>query len=116
MPIRVLIVDDDAVFRAAARRLLEAHGLVVAGEAGSLRDGRERFAALRPDAVILDVGLPDGNGVHLATELAAEPDPPRVLLASSDPGAVTRGLVARSGARFVPKADLPAADLSALLA
>ena len=115
MPIRILIVDDDAAFRAAARHVLAGQGLVVVGEAVTLGEGRRGVAALRPDAVLLDVGLPDGNGVHLAAELTAAPAPPRVLLTSTDASAVTRGLLARCGARFVAKADLPAADLVALL-
>jgi DNA-binding NarL/FixJ family response regulator len=115
MPIRVLIVDDDAAYRAAARHVLAAKGLVVAGEAATLEEGRRSVAALRPDAVLLDVGLPDGSGVHLAAELAGAAGPPRVLLTSTDASAVTRRLLARCGARFVPKADLPGADLVALL-
>ena len=112
MPIRVLLVDDDEAFRAAAARLLVARGYEVVGEAGSLAAARAAVDRLRPDALLLDVNLPDGNGVSYATELSASGAPPRVLLMSSEATAVTPRLLARCGAHgFAAKADLSAADL-----
>lgn len=83
----VLLVDDHAGFRRAARRLLEADGLNVVGEAA---DGREALAlarTLRPEVVVLDVLLPGMDGFVVAVHLAALPAPPRVVLVSS----LTRG-------------------------
>ena len=67
----VLIVDDHPSFRTSARRLLEAEGFDVVGEA---RDGHEAVAAaqqLQPDLILLDVQLPDLDGFEVAARLAA---------------------------------------------
>ena len=111
------MVDDDPVFRSLARRTLAAEGLVVIGEAGSVAAALEAAHALRPDAVLLDIGLPDGDGVALARELTALPWHPRVVLISSDPDAASTDEVLASGAgAFVAKDDLPNAPLERLMA
>jgi CheY-like chemotaxis protein len=112
----VLVVDDDAAFRGIARRLLAAFGLVVAGEAETAAAGLAAAGTLRPDAILVDIGLPDRDGVELARELAALPWGPRVVLTSSDAEAATDSDVRASGARaFVPKIQLPNAALGELL-
>jgi DNA-binding NarL/FixJ family response regulator len=112
----VLVVDDDPAFRRLAGRLLAAFGLAVAGEAESAAAAISAAGALRPDAVLVDVGLPDRDGVSLACELAALPWRPRILLTSSDAEAATGSDVRRSGAEaFVPKDQLPNAALRELL-
>lgn len=113
----ILVVDDDPVFRDLARRTLVAEGLVVVGEAESVATALAAAHELRPDAVLVDVGLPDGDGVALARELTALPWRPRVVLTSTDPEAATPDDVRASGAgAFVPKDDLPGAPLVRLLA
>jgi two-component system nitrate/nitrite response regulator NarL len=113
----VLIVDDDAAFRALAHRILGDAGLAVAGEAGTIAAALAAIADLEPSGVLLDIGLPDGDGLTLAARLATLPSPPAVLLTSTDPDAVTLADVRQSGARgFIPKADLPGAALDALRA
>jgi DNA-binding NarL/FixJ family response regulator len=117
MPGAVLVVDDDPVFRSLARRTLIAEGLVVVGEAGNVAEAMAAAHALRPDAVLVDVGLPDGNGIALARELTALPWRPRVVLTSTDPDAASPDDVRTSGAgAFVPKDELPNAPLGRLLA
>jgi DNA-binding NarL/FixJ family response regulator len=112
----VLVIDDDPVFRALARRLLANCGLTVAGEADSVAAGRAAAMKLEPEAVLLDVGLPDGDGVALSRELVALPWSPRVLLTSSSADATTDDEVGRSGAiAFVPKGELPGLELDRLL-
>jgi CheY-like chemotaxis protein len=107
----VLVVDDDASFRSLARRMLTAAGLSVAGEADTVAAA----AALRPDAALIDIGLPDGDGVMLAAELGAMPWHPRILLTSIDPDAA-RLIGDRDAGPFVPKNELPNAPLRELLA
>ena len=68
---RVLIVDDHEPFRAVAREVLERAGHVVAGEAGDAAEALAAVAAGSPDAVLLDVQLPDRDGFSVAAELAA---------------------------------------------
>jgi DNA-binding NarL/FixJ family response regulator len=115
VPLSVLVIDDDPAFRGVARRILVACGLVVVGEVGTAEAGSGAALSLRPDAVLVDVGLPDGDGVVLAAQLAALPWRPRVLLTSTDPDLVPPEDVARSGALgFVPKHQLPEAQLERL--
>jgi DNA-binding NarL/FixJ family response regulator len=112
----VLVVDDDAVFRRLAERLLAAFGLSVAGEADTAEAALSAATALRPDSMLVDVGLPDRDGVSLAGDLVLLPWRPRVVLTSSDPDAASPGDVRRIGVEaFVPKADLPNAALHRLL-
>ena len=80
----MLIVDDAPVFREVARELLEARGYEVAGEADSAAGALEAVERLSPDAVMLDVQLPDGDGFELSAMLARTVAAPRVLLVSAD--------------------------------
>ena len=68
----VLIVDDHAGFRTQARALLEADGFSVIGEAVDGSSGLEAARTLRPDLVLLDIGLPDIEGFDVARELAID--------------------------------------------
>jgi len=116
MTASVLVVDDDPHFRILARRVLAGFGLAVIGEAESVAAAGELAAQLRPQAFLVDVGLPDGDGVGLAGELASLPWHPHVLVTSSDPDAATRAAVRQAGARdFIPKDQLPNAPLAELL-
>ncbi|RKQ86867.1 two-component system nitrate/nitrite response regulator NarL [Solirubrobacter pauli] len=116
MTSNVLVVDDDPAFRGLARRLLVVFGLGYAGEADSAATALAAAGSLRPDAVLVDVGLPDANGITLAGELTALPWHPRVVLTSSDAEAASAADVRRSGAAaFVPKDQLPNAALRTLL-
>jgi DNA-binding NarL/FixJ family response regulator len=113
----VLVVDDDPGFRWIARPMLAACGLAVVGEAETVATAMLAANELRPDAALVDVGLPDGDGIALACELAALPWRPRVLLTSIDPDAVTADDLRSSGAEgFVAKDELPDAPLARLLA
>ena len=101
----VLIVDDHAGFRSAARALLVAGGFDVVGEA---EDGTTALAAveeLRPEVLLLDVHLPDIDGFSVAARLPA--DGPVVVLTSSRSVASLRWrLEANPAWGFVPKGDL----------
>jgi DNA-binding NarL/FixJ family response regulator len=112
----VLVVDDDPAFRRLAERILEAFELAVAGEADTAASAMSVAGALRPDAVLVDVGLPDSDGIALARELTALPWRPRVVLTSTNAEAATASEVRSSGAEaFVPKNELPSAALDDLL-
>jgi DNA-binding NarL/FixJ family response regulator len=114
--VNLLIVDDSAAFRTAARKLLEQDGYRVVGEA---RDGEAALAAareLRPDVVLLDVGMPGIDGFEVAQRLSADPEPPAIVMVSSRDGADYGRLVAQSGARgFIGKLDLSGPALAAVL-
>ncbi len=112
----VLVVDDDPAFRRLAQRILDAFGLAVAGEADTAASAISVAGSLRPDAVLVDVGLPDSDGIALARKLTALPWRPRVVLTSSNAEAATVSEVRSSGAEaFVPKNELPSAALGDLL-
>jgi CheY-like chemotaxis protein len=112
----VLVVDDDPEFRKLARRLLVATGLTVVGEADSVAAALAAAARFEPSAVLVDVELPDGDGIALARELAALPWRPRVVLTSIDGEIITADQARDAGARaFVNKADLPNTPLAQLL-
>jgi DNA-binding NarL/FixJ family response regulator len=112
----VLVVDDDPAFRRLAHRILVAFGFAVAGEADSAASAIAAAGSLRPDAVLVDVRLPDGDGIALARQLTALPWRPRVVLTSSDADAAGPSDVRLSRAEaFVPKDQLPNAALNRLL-
>jgi CheY-like chemotaxis protein len=117
MSISVLVIDDDATFRELAVEVLEGMGLSVVAEADTLEAGAAAATTLRPQAMLIDVALPDGSGVALARDLATRPWEPRIVLTSSDPGAVTQAVARAAGAvAFIPKQDLPGSPLGELLA
>ena len=113
----VLIVDDHPSFRATARMLLEADGWTVVGEAADGGAGLAAARALRPDLVLLDVGLPDVDGFAVSSRLTGEDGAPAVVLVSSRDAGDFGPLVRSSGARgFVTKADLSGEALRRIVA
>jgi len=117
VPQTVLIVDDHAGFRGFARRLLEAGGYTVVGEAD---DGESALAAvtdLQPELVLLDVLLPGTDGLAVAEQLAASGAGPVVVLTSSREAAEFGARLERSNANgFIRKDDLSTTALAELAA
>ena len=112
----ILIVDDDARFRAQARDVLAADGFVVIGEAVDGASGLEAAQALQPDFVLLDIGLPDIGGIDVATALAINGPPPLVVLTSSrDARAYGRRLTNGHSLGFIPKERISGAAIRALV-
>ena len=110
-------MDDDPVFRELAGRLLSAIGLNVAGEADTAAEAMSIAMAVKPDAALIDVELPDEDGIELARKLSALAWRPRVVLTSVDADAAGPDAIRRSGASaFVHKPELPNAPLGRLLA
>jgi DNA-binding NarL/FixJ family response regulator len=117
MSVTVLVVDDDPGFRDLACRLLADLGLTVVAREDTVAAATASADRLRPSAALVDVGLPDGNGIDLAAELTGRPWRPRVLLISSDPDATTVAEAHAAGAiGFLSKTDLPTSDLRGMLA
>jgi DNA-binding NarL/FixJ family response regulator len=109
----VLIVDDFAPFRAAARALLEADGFLVVGEAQDGPSAAAAVARLRPDVVLLDIQLPGEDGFVVAGRLAGQA---RIVLTSSRDARESGWRPAADGPPFIAKADLSGPALAAVLA
>ncbi len=79
--IRVLIADDQPLVRAGLRMILAAEpDLEIVGEAADGRAAVEACTALRPDVVLMDVRMPDVDGIEATRQVTATDDPPRVLV------------------------------------
>jgi DNA-binding NarL/FixJ family response regulator len=113
---RVLLVDDHEAFRAAARALLESEGFVVVGDAATGADAVRLSRALEPDVVLLDVRLPDVDGITVATELAALVPRPMVVLVSSRSAAAYGDRIGRAPVRgFLTKSQISGGGLRRVL-
>ncbi len=113
----ILVVDDDAAVRGLVVRILRSWGHTVIGEAGSVAEALACAEALRPDTVLVDIGLPDGDGFALTRELHARCRTTRVVLFSSDADRANVAAAERAGAiAFLPKDELSSPALRRLLA
>ncbi|MFD7233221.1 response regulator [Streptomyces sp. NPDC059881] len=85
-PIRVFLLDDHEVVRRGLRDMLDAEsGIEVVGEAGTAEQALARGPALRPHVAVLDVRLPDGDGITVCRELRSHmPDLACLMLTSFD--------------------------------
>ncbi|WP_291048509.1 response regulator transcription factor [Herbiconiux sp.] len=95
--IRVALVDDHEIVRRGVADLLEATpGIEVVAEAGTVAQGLARISATQPDVALLDMRLPDGNGIDLCRELRSRSDGIRciILTAYDDDDAVVAAVVA----------------------
>ena len=106
---RLLIVDDNATTRYAMRRVLERHGYQVL-EAGTGSDGLALVAGAMPDALILDVNLPDMSGFDIARQLRTDPNTAllpliHVSAASIETGDIITGLDAGGDAYLIHPVD-----------
>jgi DNA-binding NarL/FixJ family response regulator len=104
---RILIADDHEVARRGIRSLLESHpGWEVCGEAKDGRDAVELATTTKPDLILLDIGMPNLNGLEAARQiLARTPDVAILILTMHDSDNVIREVL-RAGARgFLLKSD-----------
>ena len=100
--ISVLVVDDHPVLRAGLESLLRMEpGFSCAGTAADAAAMRPLLRRTEPDVLLLDRHLPDGDGLQLAHEIAAEPFAPAIVLYTADPAGTQGAPVAA----IVDKAD-----------
>ncbi|UWX04702.1 response regulator transcription factor [Pseudoxanthomonas sp. NC8] len=103
--LRVLLVDDhDGFINAAMRHFRKVEWLEIAGTAGNGLEAIERSEALRPDAVLMDLAMPEMGGLQATRLIKAQDQPPYIVIASHFDDAEHREHAMRAGAdNFVSK-------------
>jgi DNA-binding NarL/FixJ family response regulator len=103
--IRVLIADGNATFLDAAARCLALDGnLAVIGQSATGAEALRQAADLQPDLLLVDIALPDVNGLEVARKIKAGPHPPRVVVLAFNEGAAYADAARNAGADgFVAK-------------
>ena len=106
-PLRILVVDDHAVVRRGVRSLLESHeGWEVCGEATTGREAVEQSKLLRPDVVVMDLSLPELNGLEATRQILKNaPDTEVVVLTMHQSEELARDVLQAGARGFVLKAD-----------
>ena len=107
MPVRILVDDDHAVVRRGVRSLLESHeGWEVCGEATTGRDAVAQTLRLRPDVVVMDLSLPELNGLDATRQiLKAAPDTEVLMLTMHHSEECARDVLQAGARGYVLKAD-----------
>jgi DNA-binding NarL/FixJ family response regulator len=107
MSLRILVVDDHAVVRRGVRSLLESHeGWEVCGEATTGRDAVEQSRRLRPDVVVMDLSLPELNGLDATRQILKDAPDTEVLVLTMHHSEQLARDVLQAGARgYVLKSD-----------
>ncbi len=121
MPLRCLIVDDNANFREEMCALLEEQGISVVGGAASGTQARRQIAALQPDVTLVDIDLGGESGFELARSLSDGSSAGEVknliliLISTHDPGDYADLIEASPALGFLSKTDLSAATIMRML-
>jgi CheY-like chemotaxis protein len=121
MPMRCLLVDDNEAFLETASVLLEREGVTVVGIASSIAEALRQARALRPDLILVDIGLGDESGFDLARLLAqdgrgGQGADAEVILISTGAEADYRELIDDSpAAGFLAKSELSVRGISQIL-
>jgi DNA-binding NarL/FixJ family response regulator len=112
---RVLIVDDHRLFADALRGALERRGLDVVGLAATGEEALRLAGELRPDVVLLDLGLPDSTGLDIGKEILARLPHTKIIAVSALESAGTVPEVIAAGFHGYFTKDIPMPDLMATI-
>jgi DNA-binding NarL/FixJ family response regulator len=112
---RVVIADDHALFRESLRRLMEERGIQVVAEATTGREAVDLARRLRPDVVLMDLKMPEMDGLAATKAISAEVEGVKVvvLTASAEDGDLFEAI--KGGAEGYLRKDLEAKEFFALL-
>jgi two-component system, chemotaxis family, chemotaxis protein CheY len=103
-PRTVFIIDDNAMMRSMLRLGANEAELAVLGEAGTAQAGLSACTQLTPDIVLLDIGLPDGDGLELLSQLKAQaPDVFVIVVSGHNDQSVVQSAVSRGAKGFIVK-------------
>jgi len=107
--VRVVIVDDDALVRAALRLVLEGDsGVTVLGEGADGRSGYDAARSLRPDVVLMDLHMPGTDGVWATAQITADcPDTKVLVLTAFDTDAMVAAALRAGATGFLLKDSAP---------
>ena len=108
-PVRVLVADDHAILRQGIKSMLEARlGWQVVGEAANGREAVEKAARLKPDIVLLDITMPELNGIEATRQILKVAPEAQILILTMHESEKTMREVLQAGARgYVLKSDAP---------
>jgi DNA-binding NarL/FixJ family response regulator len=106
--LRILIADDHGLVRRGARALLEAHqGWRVVGEAANGREAVQKAIELKPDVAVVDIGMPELNGVEVARQIReAVPDTKVLVLTMQESDEMVRRALDAGALGYLLKSDL----------
>lgn len=79
----ILIVDDAAFMRLTLRQMLESHGFSIGGEAATGIEAVRKYTEVKPDVVILDITMPDMNGIEALKQIKERDPAARIVICSS---------------------------------
>ncbi len=109
MPITILLVDDHQLFRKGLRLLLEEEAdMRVVGEAGDGREAIERVRELSPDVVVMDISMPDLNGIEATQQILSDSPDTKVVALSIHAGKrYVRDMLSAGAAGYILKDSVP---------
>ena len=116
--VRVLVADDHVILRQGIRALLETElGWEVVGEAGNGREAVEKAAQLKPDVVLLDITMPELNGIEATRQIRkAVPETEIVILTMNESERTRREALQAGAGGYLLKSDAPGDLLAAIAA
>jgi CheY-like chemotaxis protein len=118
MPLRCLLVDDNEAFLAAATVLLQREGMTVVGIASNTAEALRRVRELRPEVILIDVGLGEESGFDLARLLAQDGQgnsAKMIMISARSETDYTELIAASPAAGFLAKPELSAQGIGRVL-